>query len=307
MDSLIKELERAAATGDPQAVQQYLRVVIRNPDIYRDIETKARWGDQNYLRLYLQLLDVKGEIDLNNLWVCPYAYQPHDFNYDRSDPLLGVFPYTLDMDYQSMMQGLIDAGEEYAVYSHLYPQFKINAYVVDVRDLELADKVQRSMESHLSENLNDYRAPWTAAAFYVLQGAAILEITKKGVHILDSHDISLPMPSARRTRQYYERARHQPDPYYPFPRRESNSLLVGQPSLRSPDSPYVIMIHMPTFRGFALGGGYGALPEEVSTDLMIHAMRYNQQVDYGYSGGHNWPEWTKGLPKSEFVGYWIAS
>ena len=224
-------------------------------------------------------------------------------------PLLPIFPYELGMTYADAMDVLSTSGHEYTSYPEHYPNIEITFFVADIRDVELASKIKSSMNGYSYQLPGGYLPDIAVAAqFFALQGSAVLRISKgrEGMHLPQAHEVSLSTPADRETRKYYQRSDVKAPEPYPFPHRERDSLLLGQPTTRSSDKTYVVIIHMPTFRGFTLGGGYGTLDVDAPHDLMVDAMRYNRQTDFGYSGGHNWPEWTDGIPKSEFVGYWVA-
>src|ERR1051326_6942709 len=102
MDERLKELKARADAGDMDAKRLFLSELINSGEAL-DIEYSARLGDQIAIRQYLEILDFRGIVDLQNMWVMPFMQGPYDLensyeNWPYDTDFLPSIPFTLSLD-----------------------------------------------------------------------------------------------------------------------------------------------------------------------------------------------------------------
>lgn len=297
------------AQQDPTLYPAFIASLLRSGKD-QQVELEARTtGNIEATHLYFRILHFKHELDLNNLWMVPYApgaidtglsslYWPH------SDPFFPPIPFD------------INAGTNIHTAVDLYTRFHDytlgtidGAWVVDVADLELADAVYNSLDLSLARNNTDWQVRHEAVITIrrdILHRTSILHIDHNGTYSLSLDPPLHPLADRyRSTYRYYNE--YQPRGTKPrWPRRSVKQKLTFLPQGRVTAAAYVISLHVPTGRAFVLNGTYQLVSDYASTEMIMDAIKYNVQEDPGYRTGQR-PAWAEGLPDNEFIAYWVSS
>jgi len=313
-----------APTTPPQNITSYVKSEKR----LNELERRARLGNQQAILDYLQSLDYQGHLDLDHLWVVPYTYSPYDIDTKNLERWMFTtpFPYILGLD-------LAEIKDFYKQYSRYYdPRLQISgAFVVDISTLELSDMLNHKLVNYFYDysleggggQEKDIDNIGLAAKFFLLNSETILIIDKDGWHLPEPHEISLLPKRERESYSYWSLLHRMKHPgkairgsgpvQTRWPERQVRQLPLAHFPERAHNLPYVIIVHTPTYRAFALSGGYSLLDEDVEDETVLHAMRYNRQTDHGWlpTSKQQRPDWVNDLLKAgesarNFIAYWVA-
>lgn len=293
-----------------------VKATLSSSSKYNELERKARLGDESSIYEYLQALDHQGKIELEHLWVCPFSdYWYYSNQKYEKDLFPFCFPYEIGMNFDSIKKVL----DSYGISQD--DELK-GAFVVDVATLEVADKVSNDLSIFCRDNLTNksistYIPDLTKHS--ILQADAILVIERNGVRLND--DLSPLRDNERSTTSYWQsealrvwreggRKKSGLGPIKSrWPQREIRQKLVPQLPERSPNLPYVIVLHMKSQRAFALNGQYQLIDENVAPETLLFAMRYSKSSSFGWfpTQQDQSPAWAKKFPSSEYISYWTAS
>lgn len=304
MDEDLREAERKYRMG--QIPRYEYAATLMRAGKFNQIEQSAFLGDQEAVMLYFCLLDQRKEIDADNLWVCPYTFATSirsSAHFEAGQP----FPFNVQDSLASIFQRIED-------------QEKKSALVVDVADLELADALKVRLRQAMGvlgvlEQEELEAVVWydtlcfTGLAKIIIPGNE-LSHTERGIQ-LNYYDCPHASKNQRSTYNYYrilERMQEEPlglGPKYTPPKRRTKRKLIAVLPERG-SGVYVVVVHIPTGRAFALSGNYAPLRKELTAEDITNAMLYaNQAADWHPSQGAWRPEWAEALPDAEFLAYWV--
>lgn len=305
-----KDPFRATSTKAPSSPS--LKTVLSSSNKYNELERNARLGDESAIFDYLRALDHQGKVELEHLWVCPFYDHWYDSYTPGKELFPFCFPYKLGMKLSDVNAVLNNYGINKA------EEIK-GAFVVDVASLELADKVKNDLFSWgrgYLETPVDYIPE--LSKYLILQAESILTIDLSGTKLTEGIEGSLNKD--RSTSKFWReegkrlwRVGGRKGKLGPikssWPQREVKHKLIPHLPERSGNIPYVIILHMPTKKAFALNGQYQLLDENVDSETVLFAMRYHVSSSLGWLPSQDTQKasWAKNLPSGEFISYWIAS
>ena len=243
-----------------------------------ELEQQARLGDPQSILDYLQILDYQGHVDLENLWIVPFTKDIYDTDMPDDWIFTQPFPYKLGDDYQTV----VDWNSQHS----RWPERPIKgAFVVDVGSLELSDLTGHNIANYLRRDVDPENIE-IAVRYFILRAEAILLISKQGYRFPDPHEIGGMGSYRKQTAKYWNLLHRQLHPGKSirgagpvktrWPERLVRQLPVAHFPERTGKTPYVIILHKPSMKAFALAGGYGLLDEDVDEEIILHAMRYNR-------------------------------
>lgn len=306
------ELRRLLRSEDPTDTDRALVHLYRSRQYYK-LEQEARLGDQEAIILFLRMLHLIGEIDLDQLWAIGFRFNDeNDKSHEFPEMVIGVIPYTLNTSFWDLNDQLLNI-----YYKGTTPLF----YILDLVDLELLNITSERSTASMGAFFPDWEEYEAIQVrnlimFNGAKASSILNITKDGIELPKRGTNENEVPHLRSyenryTEDYwsrlntYERVNKLPLSKWDFPKRHVIQIPSQQLPLRFGE-PYVVILHINSGRAFANDSSYNLLKENLTEQEIIYAMRYNVQIWEGYMVNESQiPKWARGIPQNEFIAYWV--